>query len=407
MLFEINNCEICDNINLTSILNLGFHPLCDDLITLGDSRVCKEYPIEILFCEKCITAHQRFQIRKQQLFPRNYHYRAKHTVDVLNGMREVVEFCERSYGDLKEKKILDIGCNDGSLLSFFKEKGAKTYGIEPTDAFKDAIKYGHKIINDFFCEDSAIEFVKKFGKPDFITFTNVFAHIEDLKKVIDALKIIMQKQTVIIIENHYLGSVIDKFQFDTFYHEHPRTYSCTSFSYIADKLNLTIETFMFPSRYNGNIRVILRSESSDKNENKFIDLYEKEKLFSKKLFNMEKKILPWCYAKRSEIELLVHKFGHLPAKAFPGRAAILVKILKLDIDFIHATYEKSQSNKINHYIPGTRIPILSDEKFNFLETKTPLLNLAWHIPAEIRSYLQKKGYFGRVIDILSVQDCSI
>lgn len=402
----MNHCEICDNKNLTSIFNLGLHPLCDDLIPLGDKRVCKEHPIEILFCEKCITAHQRFQIRKQELFPKDYHYRAKHTNDVLNGMREIVEFCEGSYGDLKEKKILDVGCNDGSLLSIFKEKNAKTYGIEPTDAFKDAVESGHQIINDFFCEDTAIKFVEKFGNPDFITFTNVFAHIENLKKVIDALKIIMHKQTVVIIENHYLGAVIDKFQFDTFYHEHPRTYSCTSFFYIADKLNLAIETFMFPSRYNGNIRVIFKPKISEKNESKFMDLYEQEKLFIQKLFEMEKKILPWCYAKRSEIEILVNKYGQLPAKAFPGRAAILVKMLKLDSDFIIATYEKPHSNKINHYIPGTRIPILSDEKFNFLKNKTPLLNLAWHIPVEIRSYLQKRGYYGPIIDILSVQDYS-
>lgn len=403
MLVEITSCEICDNKNLTSILDLGFHPLCDDLVVLGDSRICKEYPIEILFCEKCITAHQKFQVPKQDLFPHNYHYRACNTADVLNGMRQFVKSCENNYGDLSGKKILDIGCNDGSLLSFFREKYAKTYGIEPTNAYKDALTFEHEIINDFFCEDVAINFVKKFGHPDFITFTNVFAHIENLPEIVRALKIILHQKSILIIENHYLGAIIEKFQFDTFYHEHPRTYSCTSFSYIASLLDLSIDDVIFPSRYNGNIRVAYSSNSSV-NNTKLIEIYEQEKLFSKKIKEISKNIVPWCKNKRDVIEQLVSKYGKLSAKAFPGRAAILVKMLGLDSDLINATYEKSNSNKINHYIPGTRIPILSDNEFDFGKNKTPLINFAWHISTEIKSYLQSLGYFGPIVDIVSLDD---
>ena len=43
------------------------------------------------------------------------------------------------------------------------------------------------------------------------------------------LKKLISDKTIIIIENHYLNSIIDKMQFDTFYHEHPRTYSLNSF----------------------------------------------------------------------------------------------------------------------------------------------------------------------------------
>ena len=50
---EINYCEVCGNRRLVSVLNLGNHPLCDDLVPIDDERICKEYPIEILFCDKC------------------------------------------------------------------------------------------------------------------------------------------------------------------------------------------------------------------------------------------------------------------------------------------------------------------------------------------------------------------
>jgi hypothetical protein len=80
------------------------------------------------------------------------------------------------------------------------------------------------------------------------------------------------------------------------------------------------------------------------------------------------------------------------------------RMLKLDTDLISATYEKPISNKINYYIPGTRIPILSDNQFDFAKNTTPVINLAWHITGEIKSYLQSLGYFGAIIDIFSEQD---
>ena|SRR6478672_683202 len=142
-LTEIKSCEVCGNSTLRSVLNLGPHPMCDDLVPFDDPRECKTYPIEILFCDICCTAHQKFQISKDQLFPPTYHYRARLTADVLSGMRQLVEACTREIGTLESKRALDIGCNDGSLLSIFRERGATTFGIEPTDAADDAAKLGH------------------------------------------------------------------------------------------------------------------------------------------------------------------------------------------------------------------------------------------------------------------------
>src|ERR1700690_4155990 len=84
---ETTRCEVCGNPQLRSFVDLGNHPMCDDLVPVGDARICREYPIEILFCEVCRTAHQRFQIPKQELFPSSYHYRSRQTADVLNGMK--------------------------------------------------------------------------------------------------------------------------------------------------------------------------------------------------------------------------------------------------------------------------------------------------------------------------------
>ena len=207
---------------------------------------------------------------------------------------------------------------------------------------------------------------------------------------------------MLIIENHYLGSILRKNQFDTFYHEHPRTYSLKSFNFIAKKLNVNILKVQFPKRYGGNIRVILGRRKA-KESKKIFYLISKEKKFIKDFQKMNSLIKNWKIKKFNEINKLYLKNGKLIAKAFPGRAAILIKLLNLNENYISAVYEKPNSKKIGHYVPGTKIPILSD---NLLFKKIKqrkiniIINLAWHLSKEIKNYLRSKKYKKIIFDIL-------
>lgn len=390
MITKIKPCEVCGNKNLIEVLDLGNHPLCDDLIPIGSNTYSVEYPIKIAFCNTCYTAHQIYQVPKKTLFSENYHYRARMTGSVLSGMSDLVNSCEKNIGNLKGKTVLDIGCNDGSLLNFFRKKGCKTIGVEPTKAALDS---DHLTINKFFDKNSANEIFEKIGYPDIITFTNVFAHIENLPELISNLKILIGRETEIVIENHYLGAVLNTGQFDTFYHEHPRTYSFKSFMYIAKQFGLNVKNVQFVSRYGGNIRVFIGKGETTK---AVVDEAEFKKLFIK----MKIEIDAWIDNRRQLIEDLVRKFGPLRAKAFPGRAAILIKLLNLGEKQISAVYEIKGSIKTQHYVPGTRIPILPEKDLYLKkDLNLPIINLAWHLPAEVRLNLKSNNYKGEVIDI--------
>lgn len=402
---QISLCEVCGDTDIESVLNLGLHPMCDDLVAVGDARVCIEYPIEIMFCKKCGTAHQRFQVPKEDLFPSSYHYRSRFTADVLNGMEGLVNSCVSRFGDLAGKSVLDIGCNDGSLLDFFRARGTVTIGLEPTSACIDAKQKGHIIYNEYLSPAAADNIVSANGKPDFITFTNVFAHIENLGGVLESLKRLMAPHTTIVIENHYLGSVLDGNQFDTFYHEHPRTYSFNSFVHMAKSLRRDLISVEFPSRYGGNIRIFIGDGSGGAQPGDVEELLLREEGYFDNFLSMQLNIEKWRCAKRDFLVAQYKQHGKLRAKAFPGRAAILVKLLDLNEDLISAVYEKPGSLKIGNYLPGTRIPILSDDDlFALPDQGAPLLNLAWHIPTEIRSYLVRHGYKGLITDVLGADD---
>lgn len=402
-LIEIGRCEVCGNTHLSKVLDLGRHPMCDDLVAIGDQRVCREYPIEILFCDRCCTAHQRFQVPKGELFPVTYHYRSRHTADVLNGMRQLVDATEALLGPVRGRKVLDVGCNDGSLLGFFRDRGASTFGIEPTGAVADAQASGHAVVQDFLTEAVASEFVARHGQPDVITFTNVFAHIEDLAAVLRSLKVLSHPATSIVVENHYLGAILERDQFDTFYHEHPRTYSHRSFEFIAESLGMRVERVDFPHRYGGNIRVFITAKSARVVSAANAELAAREAGYGEGLARMPRRIERWRANKLTQLREATKRHGPLKGKAFPGRAAIPVKMLGLTAQDLEVVHEKPASIKVGHYIPGTRIPILSDDAFQPAAAPV-LLNLAWHIATEIGGYMRSRGYQGEIIDIISEKD---
>jgi Methyltransferase domain/C-methyltransferase C-terminal domain/Putative zinc binding domain len=403
---RITSCEVCGASRLAQVLDLGLHPLCDDLVPVGDPRICHEYPIEILYCDQCATAHQRFQVPKRELFPKSYHYRSRFTADVLRGMDAFAGSCDARLGGLSAKLVLDVGSNDGSLLDLFQRHGARTVGVEPTDAYLDGLGKGHRLYNTFFTQDAAREILQNDGRPDIVTFTNVFAHIENLPELIAALRLLMSDHTTIVVENHYLGAVLDRYQFDTFYHEHPRTYSLNSFTWIAKSLGRELTGVEFPSRYGGNIRVFMSGASTGIEVDRDLgDRLAHERAFAGRLASLQDHVAHWQRAMSSRITELVGRHGPLSAKAFPGRAAILVKLLGLDSTAVAEVFEKPGSMKLDHYLPGTRIPIKSDDEL-FARGEPPpvLLNFAWHISQEIRSYLREHGYRGEVIDILDPRE---
>jgi hypothetical protein len=402
---KVSICEVCGNPNLDEVLDLGSHPMCDDLVPISSDIICEKYPINILYCSTCHTAHQKYQVAKSKLFPLDYHYRSRLTNDVINGMKDLVEATISDFCDVENKIVLDIGSNDGSLLDIFKKYGAITIGVEPTNATLDAAKKSHVIYHDYFVPEIATKIREDYGLPAVITFTNVFAHIEDLNQLLSTLEILIDENTLLVVENHYLGSILEGYQFDTFYHEHPRTYSATSFVHIAKKLKMHINRIDFPSRYGGNIRVFM-SRQACKNQDVFLDQIKvRERSYESKIKLMQAAVEKWKYKKNILIKNLVKKHGILYAKAFPGRASILVNLLGIDELSVSAVYEKQTSLKIGYYVPSTRIPIISDEKlFNSIDKSSPILNFAWHISHEIRSYLDENGVTNPLIDIVSKSD---
>jgi 2-polyprenyl-3-methyl-5-hydroxy-6-metoxy-1,4-benzoquinol methylase len=111
-------------------------------------------------------------------------------------------------------KVLDIGSNDGTLLSKFKDRGFEVQGVDPCDAIA-------QLARDRGIPTATELFGASFhGTFSLITGSNVFAHIDDLDKVITDVKFALEPNGVFVFESPYLGDFIDKLEYDTVYHQH-------------------------------------------------------------------------------------------------------------------------------------------------------------------------------------------
>ena len=386
-------CEVCEEELGPLRLDLGLHPLCDDLIpTNSDSRTANFHQL-IGLCSNCMTAHQLKPIQKELLFKPSYHYRAGLTKDVLNGMRDLVNSLSNEFLNLdRPGTILDIGCNDGSLLKIFKETfECTTIGVDPTNAILESGSNIDFKFHAYFSERVAVSIKNTNPVIDIITFTNVFAHIEDLRSLIRSIKVLISENTTLVIENHYLGSILERNQFDTFYHEHPRTYSLKSFQFIAKSLDLIITSVEFPSRYGGNIRITMKRNGIEED----LSAYSaKENLFIDQFRGLQATYDSW----KQQGKYFLSQFNEraqIYGKSLPGRAVMLINSLKIDPNVMPAIFEQPISPKVGNYVPGSRIPIISDEELKIVNPGH-LLIWSWHIIEEITSYLDELGYRGEI-----------
>src|SRR5204862_1314804 len=107
----------------------------------------------------------------------------------------------------------------------------------------------------FMNRKAADQVVAEKGRAKIITATNVFAHIEDIHSIVEAILVLLADDGIFISESHYLLSLIQTLQYDTIYHEHLRHYSLTSLSYLLKMHGLEVIHAKQIPTHGGSIRV--------------------------------------------------------------------------------------------------------------------------------------------------------
>jgi len=252
----VTNCQICNSEKLQSILFLGYLPPVNTMPPIG-SRPHEQasYPAELLFCGNCNLTQLGLIVDPQILFPPEYSYSSGTTKILRDNFAELYQECISIISLNKNELVIDIGSNDGTLLSNFQMGGHKVLGVEPTLMSKIAIERGIPTEQLFFNGETAVLLRATYTEAKVITATNVFAHVENIHEVVEGILKLLSKDGVFISESHYFPNLVETLQYDTIYHEHLRYYSLNSLQYLLAKHDLEIIHSKRIPTHGGSIRV--------------------------------------------------------------------------------------------------------------------------------------------------------
>jgi len=395
---SVTKCQISNSKKLESLIFLGFLPPVNTLRKIGSTLEEEiSFPAELLYCNKSKLAQLGCIVDKEILFPYTYPYTSSTTKILRENFANLYTDTKKIVDLNKKDLIIDIGSNDGNLLSNFKINH-KVLGVTPEKIGNIAIKRGIPTIIDYFNNKTVKKILNKHGKAKIITATNVFAHIDNINQIVKNILKTLKSDGIFISESHYLLPLIKTVQYDTIYHEHLRYYSLQSLNYLFKKHKLEIiDTKEIPT-HGGSIRVYAARKGKFKiSKNVKKQIKKKKKYLNKKSFNQFKKNVV-----NSKIGLfnLINKIKNNNKTIYgvgaPSRASTLINYLGLDQDIIDCVLEINGSYKIGNYIPGTKIPILNE---NILKREKPdyLILFSWHIKNELKRNLKRKGFKGKFI----------
>ncbi len=394
----IDRCQISKKKDLKRILSLGYLPPVNNYrsvnFKLNDEIF---FPTELMLSKSSKLVQLEAIVNKEIIFPKTYPYTSSTTKILRENFKELYFECTKLFSIKKNDLVVDIGSNDGNLLSNFKNNH-RVLGVTPELIGKIAIKRGINTLISYFDDKTTSAILKKYGKAKIITATNVFAHIDNLDNLMKNIIKILDKDGIFISESHYLVSLIQTVQYDTIYHEHMRYYSLSSLNYLFKKYKLKIIHAKKIPTHGGSIRVYVaknHSHKTSKSVNKILE-YEKRFLTTKTFSEFKNKVV---YSK-IQLYRLIEKLKSNNKKIFgvgaPSRASTLINYVGLNSDIIDCVLEIKGSYKIGKYMPGTKIPIVNE---NFIKKNKPdfLLLLSWHISKSLIKVFKKKGFKGKFI----------
>lgn len=377
-----STCRCCGSTQLLKYLNLGKQPLANSYHKDGVSPL---YPLEVMVCKNCFHNQLSVVVDPDKMF-KKYLYVSGTTSTFQLHMKSLAVDAVRRFAK-KKLYVLDIACNDGVQLEYFRDLGCDVIGVDPAENLRSITeKKKIKVIVDYWTKKTADQIKKRF---DIITATNVFAHVDDVHEFLQACKKSLAPGGIIIIEFPYVDNMIANNEFDTVYHEHLSYFLVNSFKILVEKLNMHIVDVLQTKIHGGSIRFFLQDGVGNRSK-KISKLIIGEK--RKELLKIEtyKKFSIRVAANKKNMKQIVRSLRKQGKKIIgygaSAKGNTMLNYFKLDLSYI------VDDNPFKHGFktPGRNIPIESPAVLNDEKSSLAIVVLSWNFFNEIMQKIIKR-----------------
>ena len=392
-----NFCRLCNETHLKEVFDFGEVPLGNNLqYSSIDAFHADQFRLNVMRCQKCGHFQLGYSVSKELMYATNYTYLSGIGKAFLKHIQEYVAWTKKICNLHENALVLDVGSNDGTCLSIFKEQGFHVLGIDPAELPASiANKNNIPTINDFFNSKTANKIIEDYGYVDLVTSQNVLAHVENLRETFENIYKILKPNGYFVFEVGYFYEVLNSKCFDTIYHEHIDYHHATPLASYLSSLGFDVLNFSVNNIQGGSLRVLLKKTGFgfiSEEVKKFIIEEKKSVLYDS--FFLEN----WTNNIRSSMSDLKEIVIGYQNEAFkvvgygaPTKATLLLTLSGLSNNVIDFICEDNQF-KIGRYLPKTSIMIrpTSDLVPFLLEHKSVILILAWNFSDDIIERLKSK-----------------
>lgn len=389
---EIEKCRICGNQNLLPVVSLGEQYLTG-VFPRGLHATPSKGPLELVACgasdhaDACGLVQLRQSYELTELYGENYGYRSGLNSSMVkhlkNKVHQLLERHPLKTGDL----VLDIGSNDGTLLSFYPEENVTVVGIDPTGK-KFASYYRPHIclLPDFFSADL---FAQKFGarKARIVTSICMFYDLESPLSFMKDVASILDADGIWHFEMSYLPAMVRTMGYDTICHEHLEYYSLQQIKWMTDRSELKILKLDFNETNGGSfaVTVALRSSSHPENNAQVEQLLQEEQTTGLATAAQRSAFADAVESHKADLVALLYRLKAENRTVLGYGAStkgnVLLQHCGITRELLPAIAEVNK-DKFGCFTPGTNIPIISEAEAH-AQNPDYLLVLPWHFRANI------------------------
>lgn len=373
-------CMNCHGTHLERFLDLGDQPNGNHFPFVADFDKEPSFPFAMAVCTDCWQV-QIEEFPSVEFMFSNHPYITGVNVPVVEHFERLVVNTLAKFPLAPNSLVIDIGANDGTLLKNFNAAGMRVLGVDPGKRTGELAKQnGITVCETFWNEDTANAINHLNLKPDMISATAVFYHIADIHSFVRGLAAVMHDETIFLTQCVYIKDVIEKLQFDHFYHEHTMIHALGPLKKLFAQYGLRMIDVDFYDVHGGSFVLYVAKENSryetSPKVNAAIDKEIEANLFQIETYhNFSRQVELNRLALKTVLRDLVEQGKKIFALGAPLKGSTLLNYCDIGPDLVTLATEVNPF-KIGRFTPGTHIPIVYEN--SIMEQPDYYLILSWN-----------------------------
>jgi SAM-dependent methyltransferase len=215
------DCRLCGSPDLERVIALAPTPPADEFVSASRVHEPQQtFPLDVFLCLACGLVQLLDVVDPGSIYV-DYRYVTTSSPGLVEHFRSYADEVVARLGIARGSTIVEIGSNDGTLLSCFTALGMHVLGIDPArEIARAATTAGLETIPECFSLDLARRLRRERGAADVIIANNVIANIDDLQDLAEGVRALLAPGGAFVFESGYLADLVEKMVFDNIYHEH-------------------------------------------------------------------------------------------------------------------------------------------------------------------------------------------